>query len=148
MKTNPTRSERREEERLRQFDFQMLSKRKKSHSHNRKQVESTRERFILKSYLNITVIPLAFSWIMFSMPSILQSFDDKRIMFAELLETTASTIFYISLSLTLSFTISLFIVRSIKDLDDNAYKSYVKFSTIIILTLFWGMVANRWLSLQ
>lgn len=137
MKNNPTRSERREEKRLRRMnsmitisDFQLI----KSTKH---------KEFILKSYLNITIIPLFFSVLIYTTPFLLQSFDIQTTIFEKYLIGIISMILCASLSTTLIFTGALYFVGAAEDLSIDQYKSYVRLTTVIMLAIFWAFVAYQ-----
>ena len=139
MKNNPTRSERREIERLRKIG---LSDTNWNLSVNKNFLGlPEHKKFVLKTYLNITVIPLIFTGILHYM-----SLTVKSIVFLGDTSSIVAILFSICLGLTVSFTAALIICEPIP-ITDTSYKSIVKLVTIIIFLLFLSMVAHSWSSL-
>ncbi|AXJ14104.1 hypothetical protein [Streptococcus pluranimalium] len=119
MKNNPTRSEKREIERLKAME-----------------PSAGRKGFILNTYFKITIVPLILTGIIYSM-----SFKVKSIIFLGDTFDIASILFSICLGLTVSFTGALVICEPMCG-NDIDYKADVTMVTIIIILLFLTLVSN------
>uniref|UniRef100_UPI003F6935A9 hypothetical protein n=1 Tax=Streptococcus pluranimalium TaxID=82348 RepID=UPI003F6935A9 len=132
MKNNPSRSERREIERLRAIGVSGNSR----NLFKNKKISGQKE-FILNTYFKITIVPLIFIVIIYFM-----SFSVKSIVFLGNTGDLVATLFGICLGLTASFTGALIMCEPFPYYE-NGYKSIVKAVTIVIFVVFLIMVANN-----